>query len=695
VEKMSADQTTVKKIGRFTVLAEISRSQLATVYRTKKAGQNGEAVVKLLSVQMADKKSTLTQLEAQVTAVNQLNHPHIIPIYETGLYQGKLFLAMPYLVGGSLRDKLVDQGALSVDWLENVVAQIASALEALHTADIRHANLTPGNILFDDAGNAFVADFDLQQLEDLTLPVTALSGRLAYSSPEQFTDEPVNGRADQYSLAIILFEALTGQLPFAGNTTQLMFKQVHEPPPLDLLDNDAVAAVLGQALAKRPAERFDTMADFAAAWQQAALPDKTEALEESRVDWPPPLDQSEPGTVVVPGAGGQSRRRWPSVRWALFLFVLVLFAATGLAWQSGLFDNVAASETADTSPPDNLPILVTNPSRQATWQMGQESGALTSESRLPWPAIAQPLNIQTAGQPASLSLGEDGPVLDMAPASSVRLIHQQDASQTDQMLLEIVQGRILITAPNHEFTILTSLGSTAEVMLGEIGIGYAGEPFLFEVDCFRGRCRVTDLDSEVSLNTGERTYLSGSVLASPEPVRHDLYSFTTAVATATATPFLTATPTFTPTTAPTLTPTVTPSPTPSQTPLSTPTATATVTAESVQRIAPRITSHTCNAPGNFRQNNLITFTWTWADQLRGNEYLEVRLGPRGGSAQIMGSVGVATQSQGDQWSMTVAANLFFNPNYYDYAWEVALVQPGTFAPITLARSTRGCLRVEP
>ena len=508
---MSADQKTVKKIGRYTVLAEISRSPLATIYRAKKAGQNGEAVVKLLSVQVAERESALTQLEARVTAVNQLNHPHIIPIYETGLYQGKLFLAMPYLLGGSLRDKLADQGAISAEGLEKVVAQVASALDALHTADIRHGNLTPGNILFDEADNAFVADFDLQQLEELTLPATALSGRLAYSSPEQFMDEPVNGRADQYSLAVILFEALVGQPPFGGNVTQLMFKQVHEPPPLDLLDDEAVATVLSRALAKRPAERFNTVADFAAAWQRAALPDTAEAVEESRVDWPPPLDQDEPGTVVVPGAGGESRRRRMSVRWALALCVLVLFAATGLAWQFGLFDNVAASVTADTSPPDSLSILVTNPSRQATWQMGQESGVLNSENRLPWPTTAQPLHLQTAGQSASLSLGEDGPVLDMAPATSVRLIHQQDASQPNQRLLEIIQGRILITAPAAGFTIITLLGSTAEVRFGEMGIGYAGEPFLFEVDCFRGRCQVTDLDGEVSLNTGERTYLSGSV----------------------------------------------------------------------------------------------------------------------------------------------------------------------------------------
>lgn len=400
-------------------------------------------------------------------------------------------------------------------------------------------------------------------------------------------------------------------------------------------------------------------------------------------------------TPIKRGAGGviDEPRRSRFKLWYLLipLILLLLAGAVVILWQQGVFGGTAVIGDATPEPTatvTDLAIAVSSPSRRAVWQMGERGGPLETDT-LPWPTANEPLHLITAADPVSLVL-PDQTAVHLAPDSEITLI---PAADPEQLLVEMVQGRLLMAATTGQ--VKTGLGSTAQVTNGLMGIGYAESPFLFDVDCFSGDCVVTDLDATVSLAGGDRSYLSGGSLAAPEPARHELYGFSTAVATPTTAPTFTATATMeaTNTATPTRTPTATrtPSPEPSATPTITPTATLSV----VSRPTPRLTVFTCNAPGNFNKTQVIPLAWTWAGELRTNEYMEVRIGPKGSSAGFMRSVGSNVERQGQQWSMNVAASQFFDTNFFDYEWEVVVVRPTNSGPTVVVRSARGCLHVVP
>ncbi|MCP4361114.1 MAG: serine/threonine protein kinase, partial [Chloroflexi bacterium] len=260
----------MEKVGPYKILAEVGKGSTARVYRAWDEAQALEVAVKLMSARISHQELYAERVSEQVTAVNQLQHPHILPVLETGMHDGRLYLVIPFMKGGTLRSRL-DDGSLPQAELWQMMRQVASALDSSQAAGISHLDIKPTNILFNRKGNAFVADYGLMQAIDVTLHASGLPGTLAYMSPELFVGGGTDGRADQYSLAIVAFESLSGQLPFSGNVTQLMFKQVHESPPLELLHDDELAQVLGQALAKKPDERFNTTSEFVMALTAAVL----------------------------------------------------------------------------------------------------------------------------------------------------------------------------------------------------------------------------------------------------------------------------------------------------------------------------------------------------------------------------------------------------------------------------------------
>jgi hypothetical protein len=374
---------------------------------------------------------------------------------------------------------------------------------------------------------------------------------------------------------------------------------------------------------------------------------------------------------------------------AVVLILLLLLIAFGVAWQRGLFGGTAVADTpTPTATVNSRTIAVSNPTRKTTWQLGERGGPL-EEGALPWPTAAEPLRLITSDDALTLMLPGGGQLV-LAPDSEVSLAPAADPTH---LLVEIQQGRLLLAAGGIPLQAHTPLDSTAQVENGMMGVGYTESPFLFDVDCFSGSCVVTDLGATVDLTSGERSSLDGGQLAAPEPARHELYGFVTAVATATAAPTATATTTGTNTPVPTQTATATGTPTPE--PSATPTLTPTATLVIISRATPRLATYTCNAPGNFTPNQVISFVWTWSDQLRSNEYMEVRVGPQGGSSALMRSVGSNVEQQGQQWLMNIPASQFFEANFHDYEWEVVVVRSTNSGPAVMVRSVRGCIHVAP
>jgi serine/threonine-protein kinase len=186
---------------------------------------------------------------------------------------------MRYMSGGSLEERL-KEGPLSIAETVHLISRLAPALDAAHTKGIIHRDLKPGNILFDRYGNAFLSDFGIARLTQgsaATLTGDVVLGTPAYMSPEQVQgDRELDGRSDLYSLGIILFQMLTGKVPFSSDTpAKTMLMHILEPVP-QLLDikpglPPAIAAVLGCALAKEPEARFATIGEMASAWRRPSL----------------------------------------------------------------------------------------------------------------------------------------------------------------------------------------------------------------------------------------------------------------------------------------------------------------------------------------------------------------------------------------------------------------------------------------
>jgi serine/threonine protein kinase len=270
----SSDSLIGKTVGQFEILDEIGRGGMATVYRARQRSINRIVAIKILPRALMHDPGFHERFVREVDVVSHLEHPHILPIYDFGETDGMPYIAMRYLAGGSLA-QLIHRGLPSVRSLINPIIQVAQALDYAHRQGIIHRDLKPGNILLDDAGNAYLSDFGIAKVLNSSLTGSAIIGTPAYMSPEQANGLALDARSDIYSLGIVLFELLTGREPFSAETpVALLIKHINEkmpsvlayrpdlPPALDL--------VIAKATAKQPANRYTSALELAAAFQQAA-----------------------------------------------------------------------------------------------------------------------------------------------------------------------------------------------------------------------------------------------------------------------------------------------------------------------------------------------------------------------------------------------------------------------------------------
>jgi len=257
---------------------------MATVYLAHDLRHNRRVALKVLKPELAAVLGAQRFLqEIQVTA--NLQHPHILPLYDSGSAEGALFYVMPLVQGESLRDRLDREKLLSVDETIRITRQVASALDFAHRQGIIHRDIKPENILLHD-GEALLADFGIA----LALSAAAAGGRLTgtglsigtvqYMSPEQAGGErDLDGRSDIYSLGAVTYEMLAGEPPVNGPTVQAMIAKLMTERPTSLrVVRDAVPRPLEQAvmraLAKAPADRFSSAREFADALTAPMAPVK-------------------------------------------------------------------------------------------------------------------------------------------------------------------------------------------------------------------------------------------------------------------------------------------------------------------------------------------------------------------------------------------------------------------------------------
>lgn len=271
---MSDDNNIIgKQIGQFLVVEEIGRGGMATVYRATQQSINRTVALKVLPRTFLHDPGFYERFVREVDVIAHLEHPHIVPIYDFGEQDGMPYIAMRYLSGGSLRALIKGQGASLRD-LVRPVSQIAQALDHAHQNGIIHRDLKPGNVLLDDKNNAYLSDFGIARVMNSNLTGSAIIGTPAYMSPEQANGEAVDGRADIYSLGIVIFELITGREPFIAETPiAMILKHINERVPFlsDFRDDvpAALDAVIAKATEKQPENRFSSGAELAEAFENA------------------------------------------------------------------------------------------------------------------------------------------------------------------------------------------------------------------------------------------------------------------------------------------------------------------------------------------------------------------------------------------------------------------------------------------
>ena len=262
--------------GRYSLLEPIGQGGMATVYLAEDREHQRRVVVKILRSEL-DSVVPTERFRAEIRITAQLQHAHIVPLFDSGSVDGLPYFVMPYVEGETLKQRLHREGPLSVDEALRLTKQIASALEYAHRHGVIHRDVKPENILLHE-GDALVADFGIALAlggagpERLTGTGVSI-GTPAYMSPEQCSaDRDIDARTDQYSLACVLYEMLTGEPPYTAPTPQAIIgKRMCEPVP-HLSASRAVPAAIElavtRALAKAPLDRFSSISEFVQALDQ-------------------------------------------------------------------------------------------------------------------------------------------------------------------------------------------------------------------------------------------------------------------------------------------------------------------------------------------------------------------------------------------------------------------------------------------
>ncbi len=260
---------------RYDVERELGAGGMATVFLARDMKHDRHVAIKVLRPELAAALGP-DRFIREIEIAAKLQHPHILDLFDSGEVEGLLYYVMPYVEGESLRNLIDREGPLPLDRALDVAREVASALHYAHERDIVHRDIKPANILL-SGGHAMVADFGIARAltagggEGITQVGMAV-GTAAYMSPEQATGsaDEVDGRSDLYALGCVLFEMLTGGIPYEGPTVQTILRKSLSGniPSVRKVRKDvpaAVDAVISKALARIPQDRFATGAEFAAA----------------------------------------------------------------------------------------------------------------------------------------------------------------------------------------------------------------------------------------------------------------------------------------------------------------------------------------------------------------------------------------------------------------------------------------------
>lgn len=319
-----------KKLGQYDIVERLGAGGMATVYRARQEDIRRDVAIKVLTPEYTGDPMFMHRFQREVHTIARLEHPRILPVFDYGEFEGRPFIVMRLMTGGSLADRIEQAGGwMTLDEIARLLDQIAEGLDYAHTEEVIHRDLKPSNVLLDRHGNAYLSDFGIAKLSEESIQLTGdrVIGTLSYMAPEMFKRMPVTPAVDIYALGVTLYEMLTGSVPYAGDTAQVITGHLHEPIPDVLQQRPGLPAQIGEvvrrAMAKAPLERYPTASAMAAAFRSAlasAPPETERELPRAQrgTPYPPdpgtlPLEAAEeekPATAVPAPTPGVGRGMW-------------------------------------------------------------------------------------------------------------------------------------------------------------------------------------------------------------------------------------------------------------------------------------------------------------------------------------------------------------------------------------------------
>ncbi len=330
------EDLTGKQFGHYQIVAPLGEGGMAAVYKAYQPSMERYVAIKVLPRHMATSEEFLNRFRREAKLLAQLQHPNILPVFDYGESDGYPYIVMPFVPSGTLADLLKGQ-PLPLNQVRRAMAQIGDALAYAHARGMIHRDIKPSNVLMDESGNCLLTDFGLARMVESSSRLTSsgtVLGTPAYMSPEQGAGSEIDHRSDVYSLGVILYEMVTGRVPYNAETPiAIVFKHIQDPLPSARKLNpdlpESIELILFKALAKSPEDRYQTVEGFIRAIQ-AAIPDVPagETVAAQKAAHTAKVEKTKVATAIR--ASNAPKARTGVFKYALIGILLLAFLAGGV-----------------------------------------------------------------------------------------------------------------------------------------------------------------------------------------------------------------------------------------------------------------------------------------------------------------------------------------------------------------------------
>ena len=577
------DLSQFKQLG-YDLRGKLGSGGMGAVYDAYQTAMKRHVAVKILPEELADNPDYLERFNREAETLTQLEHPHIVPVYDYGTLGKTSYIVMRLLKGGTLNQRMLRGDLLSIGDTRQILQQVCLALDYAHNKGIVHRDIKASNVMLDEQGNAYLTDFGIAKLLHATTGITAtgmMLGTPAYMAPEQWKGAESNAQTDIYALGILLYSMLTGQLPFEAPTPYaLMDKHLNGKaiPPTKQNPNlpEEVNGVLNRAMAKAPENRFQNARVFFQAFDHAleSAPTKSnEPLPMGESTFIVDADSFEGMTITKPNeaesfqedlptthmrqqqAEKPAQRRW--VKYAIYAGVLfVIISLLGLigAFLPNAGDGGDGGDEASTANGKTATIVA------------QDDGTTPPDQRTPTILSNNP----TLPGDSEESTGSSLPAVNLTEISGTTSAINLSASELQTQSVKIVGTSVGDMASND----VAETTDTSTPAATDLPSTSTPEP--------------TDSPTDTVEPTATATSTATATNAPTETATNTPKPSSTFTATLTKTPKNTPTATVTPTPTNTPTATVTPTPTNTNTPI--PTSTPLPTASPLPTQIPGLVS---------------------------------------------------------------------------------------------------------